>query len=411
MNRVILNRKNKISYLFFLSIIFLFLLFSCKTTYQFSRTSSPPVKEDFNFPEKNELSDYNNLTDSNIRINLLIATGESFLIKSNTIIYKDNKPITTINNEGGNSPDNYYKITLMDAGSTFISFSFFQLDGKNISKVIKVEKKDDKNIYLIANMPLIFYLAGVLSAEMGKSFPAEALKAQSIAARTNLYANGFGNKNDRLYDVINSTNFQVFNFENLQYFIPFVASTDNLVLTYKSQIFFAYFHSHSGGILTTPELVWGKNNSEIYSQIYRIKEDIYSSDSYKWQANIPRFFLKTLFQRAGYNVDGYCENIEVLYIGEDKRISKIKFYFSNKVNLEITGDQFRKIAGTTLIKSTIFTFYYDSASQNYIFNGTGYGHGIGLSQYGAKTMAEKGYNYAQILGFYYNFAELRKYTK
>lgn len=404
-------RLNKILFLVLLLFAFIFIIFSCKTTYQFSRISISTVKEDFNFPEKNELNDYKNLRDSNIRINLLIATGESFLIKSNTTIYKDSNPIKIANNEGDNSISNYYQITLKDAGSTFISFSFFQLDGKNISKVIKVEKKDDKNIYLIANMPLIFYLAGVLSAEMGKSFPAEALKAQSVAARTYLYANGFGSKNDRLYDAINSSNFQVFNFENLQYFIPFVASTDNLVLTYKSQIFFAYFHSHSGGILTTPELVWGKNNSETYSKVYRVKEDIYSSDSYKWHANIGRFFLKTLFQRAGYNVDGYCENIEVLYIGEDKRLSKIKFYFSNKVNLELTGDQFRKIAGTTIIKSTIFTFYYDSETQNFIFNGNGYGHGIGLSQYGAKTMAEKGYNFTQILEFYYNYAELKKYTK
>jgi SpoIID/LytB domain protein len=428
--------------------------------YQFSRSISspnPPIKEDLNFPERKELGQFANLMDSKIRINLLVTSGASFVIKSDTTIYKDNNPVTEANAE----KQNIYEITYKDIGSTFISFSFIFLNDKPISKVLKVEKKDDTNFYLVANIPLIFYLAGVLSAEMGKSFPEEALKAQAVASRTYLYASGFlGNQNNinsfssngsqnllssssssssspssgspsnssplnssssnnsvsssngsntgsakKPYDIENSVNFQVFSFNNIEYFLPIVAQTDNLVLKYDGQVFPTYFHSHSGGILTTPALVWGKNLPYL-SNVYKVKEDIYSKDSYKWNAQIGRFFLKTLFSRAGFDVDGYCSNIEILSIGEDKRISKIKISFSNGKVVELTGDAFRKVVGTTVIKSTNFSFTYDATSQNYIFNGVGYGHGIGLSQFGAKAMAESSFTFDKILSFYYNNATI-----
>lgn len=376
---------------------------SCTTVYQFERSlnkPSPPIKEDFNFPERKELGEFADLIDANIRINLLIGFGTSFIIKSDTTIYKDNKPIE-ISNE---SQQNTYEITYKDIGSTFISFSFISLNEKPVSKVLKVEKKDDTSFFLVANIPLIYYLAAVLTAEMGKSFPEEALKAQAVASRTYLYASGFSNNQNNIkkpYDVESTVNFQVFNFNNTDYFIPIVAQTDNLVLKCNGQIFPAYFHSHSGGILTTPQLVWGKNLLNA-PDVYKVKEDMYSKDSYKWQAQIGRFFLKTLFQRAGFDVDGYCSNIEILGIGEDKRISKIRLTFSNSKTVELSSDAFRKVVGTTVIKSTNFNFNYDSASQNYIFAGIGYGHGIGLSQFGAKAMAESGFTYDKILSFYYN---------
>ncbi|HPC37936.1 MAG TPA: SpoIID/LytB domain-containing protein [Exilispira sp.] len=436
-------KTKKLKFFFCLLILILLLvltLFSCNTMYQFSRTlntQNSPIKDDFNFPEKKELGQYLNLIDSNIRINLLLKTGEKFIIKSDSPIYKDNKAVETVNptqpdNQSQNSTSSqgsdsnktyYYEITAKDIGSTFISFSFISLEDMQVSKVLKVEKKDDTGFYLIANIPLIFYLAGVLSAEMGKSFPDEALKAQAVAARTYLYSSGFSpdlnpsnnqagsntsltlnSKNKKPYDVENSTNFQVFSFKNIEYFIPYVAATDNLVLKYDGSVFPTYFHSHSGGILTTPELVWGKK----ISNVYKVKEDIFSGDSYKWKAEIGRFFLKTLFQRAGFDVDGYCENIEILKIGEDKRVSKIKLSFSNGKIVELTGDAFRKVVGTTVIKSTNFSFTYDASNQNFIFNGIGYGHGIGLSQYGAKTMAERGFSFDRILAFYYDGSKLEK---
>lgn len=399
---------------------------ACATTYEYTRgvssvskNAAPEIKDDFNFPEKKELGKYANLVDANIRINLLLASGTSFIVKSQTPIYKDGKQIEnqTLNQTSSNNQDPIYQyeITYNDIGSRFLSFSNFYLDDKRICKLLKVEKKDEKNFYLIANIPLIYYLAGVISAEMGKSFPPQALKAQTVAARTYFYATSaylknlenIKNKNNQQikpFDIENSVNFQVFNFNNIEYFIDFVAETDNLVLKYQGQIFPAYFHSHSGGILTTPELVWGRT----VVAAYKVKEDIYSGDTYKWKAEIGRFFLKTLFQRSGYEADGYCTNIEVLSLGLDRRIAKLKISFSNGKTFELSGDAFRKVVGTTVIKSTIFTFTYDSASQNYIFNGVGYGHGIGLSQYGAKAMAEKGFDYEQILKFYYNDIEISK---
>lgn len=417
------NLRKIIFLLIFILIIFLFMASSCATTYEFNRSvsnvSTPTIKDDFSFPEKKELGKYANLVDANIRINLLLASGSSFIVKSETPIYKDSRQIENqlSNQTSGSNPSTIYQyeITFKDIGSTFLSFSNFYLDDKKICKVIRVEKKDENNFYLIANIPLIYYLCGVISAEMGKNFPQEALKSQTVAARTYFYATSSyltnlentKNKNTQKinpYDIENSVNFQVFNFNNFEYFIDFVAETDNLVLKYQGQIFPTYFHSHSGGMLTIPELVWGKS----VVAPYKVKEDIYSGDTYKWKAEIGRFFLKTLFQRAGFDVDGYCSNIEILSLGLDKRVAKLRFSFSNGKAVEISGDRFRKVVGTTVIKSTIFNFTYDNISQNYIFTGVGYGHGVGLSQYGAKAMAEKGFEYSQILKFYYNDAEISR---
>ncbi len=381
-------------FFWFILILFTFFLFffSCYTGYQFERiTVEQSIKQDFSYPEKNELGKYSNLTDSKIRVNILIAQGSSFILSSDSTIYKDNKPLET-------SQKNEYEITFKDVNSSFLSFTPLILNGKKISNIIKVEKKDQANIYIISNIPLIYYLAGVISAEMGKSFPPDALKAQAIASRTYFYSNRLENQP---FDIINSTNFQVFNFENIEYFIPIVASVDNLVLTYKGKVFPSFFHSHSGGILTTPELVWGKSKIEYYS-IYKVKKDLYSKPDYSWKAEVGRFFLKTLFLKYGFAVDGYCSNIEILSIGIDSRIAFLKLTFSNGKVIELNGDSFRKIVGTTVIKSTNFNFSYDSNTQNYIFSGIGYGHGIGMSQYGAKTMAENGFNYEYILLFYYN---------
>ncbi len=410
-NEVRNYRLNKFNLLIFsLIVVILFVtLFSCNTVYQFQRVSTQPVKDNFDLPEKSELGKFANSVDANIRINLLLAIGTNFVIKSDSTIYKDKVAIQSQNSNTSTANSNSieYEITYKDIGSTFISFTPICLNGKRVSKVLKVQKKDATSFYLIANIPLIFYLSGVISAEMGKSFPAEALKAQAVAARTYFYVSKLNNKP---YDIENSVNFQVFNLDNLEYFLPIVAEVDNLVLTYKGEIFPTYFHSHSGGILTTPELVWGsKDPKSILSQVYRVKEDYYSSESYKWTAEIGRFFLKTLFARAGFDVDGYCSNIEIASIGPDKRISQLKLTFSNGKIIEIKGDAFRKVVGTTVIKSTNFTFSYNASSQNYIFNGAGYGHGIGMSQYGAKAMAEQGFKYESILLFYYNDVEIKKY--
>ncbi|HPB48646.1 MAG TPA: SpoIID/LytB domain-containing protein, partial [Exilispira sp.] len=216
-----------------------------------------------------------------------------------------------------------------------------------------------------------------------------------IAARTYFWATKL---EDKPYDITNSINSQVFLYDNISFFIPLVAQTDNLVLLYDDKIFPAYFHSNSGGILTTPDRVWGKTSSPVF----QVKPDPYSDDYTIWKADIGRYFIKTLFERAGYAVDGYATSIKVDSVGIDKRATTVTVSFSNNKTYTTSSDAFRKIVGTTVIKSTIFSVCYNENSQNFTFSGYGYGHGVGLSQIGAKNMAEKGFNYLQILAFYYN---------
>ncbi|HOV45761.1 MAG TPA: SpoIID/LytB domain-containing protein [Exilispira sp.] len=371
-------------------IFFLLILSSCTETYQYIRETTGPGGEGFvqSFPEKKDLGIYSSCIDANIRVRMLITEDSSFEVFSDSPIYKDGDLLDT-------SVDGSYIIKEVEQVSTFVSETGFTFKEKNYGKQLIVQRKDSNTLYLISSMPLIYYLAGVARAEMGMKFPEEAIKAQIIAARTYFWATKL---EDKPYDITNSINSQVFLYDNISFFIPLVAQTDNLVLLYDYKIFPAYFHSNSGGILTTPDRVWGKTSSPVF----QVKPDPYSDDYTIWKADIGRYFIKTLFERAGYAVDGYATSIKVDSVGIDKRATTVTVSFSNNKTYTTSSDAFRKIVGTTVIKSTIFSVCYNENSQNFTFSGYGYGHGVGLSQIGAKNMAEKGFNYLQILAFYYN---------
>lgn len=333
--------------------------------------------------------------ESSSMVRILIAKGASFTVTSESALYVDSV------DSGGS----VLKLDETYVGKKVLSLTRILFDGKSAGNLVTVAREGSA-LCLVSLLPLNNYLAGVLKGEMGLSFPGEALKAQAVAARTYYLAKRAENGN-KPYDITGTVEHQVVAFEDIDKLIPYVDATAGECLTYNGAIITAFFHASSGGMLTTPSLVWGDAGQYPYYSVY---SDPWSDKKVKWQVQIGRFFMKTLFVRAGLTVaaDAFATAVAVTSYGPDLRAKTISVTFSDGSRHAVGGEQLRKIVGWGVIKSTLFTVSYREQSQEFVFEGIGAGHGVGMSQWGARTMADAGKTYREILAFYYTGCALQQ---
>ncbi len=366
-----LNKKYIIT-LFFIILLFTLSCSSSNSYTYFRDSSSNTVKEEQNISQKK--------IPNNIYIKILIDKGNSFSISiGNNTINLNEKDINKIYY----NPKNEYIY-----------------NNKRIGNMITV-KKVSNSLSLCKMLNIEDYVAGVLSAEMGTAFKKEALKAQAIAARTYIYEKIYKNPN---FIVTNSTLHQVYSSKNISYFKKISKSTENIILSYKNQPIQVFYHSSSGGIITTPYNVWKGSKLSYYS----IKQDPFSKGIKDWELNIGKYFLRKKLQNKYPSISSSCyvTRLDIYKRKTDMRVETIIIFFSNNEKLTLSGYEFRQIIGTTKLKSTMFSI--DKKGENFIFSGHGYGHGIGMSQYGANEMAKQDKTYKEILKFYYKDINFQK---
>ena len=240
----------------------------------------------------------------------------------------------------------------------------------------------------IMEISLDEYLYGVVKNEMGTSYKtdgkvkqvgSEALKAQAVASRTYAVYQILQNE-DAEYDVTATTKDQVYRAGNVPEIVKdAVDFTSGQVMTYDDEVICAYFFSTSGGHTESPENVW--YSALPYLEGVEDPYEPYIEGKSEWTARIPA---------SKYG------KIKVLDTDEFDRVTELK------VGSEVlTKNNIRMKLGASLIKSTWFEVEYDDETDEYVFSGKGYGHGVGMSQYGAMGMAEAGFNYQEILSWYY----------
>lgn len=271
----------------------------------------------------------------------------------------------------------------------FVMFCTVSYAGVDVPENVRIKLNNGS----IIELGLDEYLYGVVLAEMGTSYKVngktklvdiEALKAQAVAARTYAVYNINRSKNED-FDLTVTTNDQVYKDGcSDAKIIEAVDSTSGQVITYNGEIICAYFYSASGGRTEVPENVWF--SSLPYLKSVDDPYEPYIDGRTEWVARIP--------------ADKYGK-IEILERNENGRVQKLKIgdeiYSKNNIRIKL---------GTLLIKSTWFDVSYDKNTDEYVFSGRGNGHGVGMSQYGAMGMAEAGFNYQEILKWYYNDIEL-----
>lgn len=235
------------------------------------------------------------------------------------------------------------------------------------------------------------YLIGVIGAEMPASFSIEALKAQAILART--YAMKKIEKNEKLTDTVSTQSYKdndqlksLWNNEYSKYYSKIkqaVEETDGITLKYNGEYIEAVYHSTSNGKTEDSKNVW--KNSFPY---------LISVDS-SWDLNTTPYLrtvnkdLNSVLTTLGVNYENI--NFEIISRNASGRVENIK------VGDHIfTGIEFRNLLG---LRSADFDV--SIVGNEVVITTRGYGHGVGMSQYGANKMAEAGNNYSQILNHYY----------
>lgn len=337
---------------------------------------------------------------------LVLKTNSKTKISSDTLLRIENANI---------SPRKEYEINIKNnkiaVNENIINSETIQISSDN--NLIKINKKryrgviligiEDNNLVFINKLDIESYLYGVLPAEIAPNWPYEVLKAQAVAARSFAIYNLNKNKNSlyNLSDCVLSQVYSGYNIEN-EMTNNAVNDTKGEVLIYNNEVIQAFFHANSGGRTASSEEVWGGKLDYLISinDQYSINEK-----NYKWNYKIS---LKEIARYLEKNkiITGNIYEMKINNRTESGRVDKIKIYCNNGI-IEIKGKDFRNYIGVDKIRSTNFSI--QQKNDELFFEGFGWGHGVGLSQEGAKKMAEIGKNYTDILYFYYKGVKLVKF--
>ena len=290
----------------------------------------------------------------------------------------------------------------------FIVVCLYNLDNKKeielkyvYNTIIRVKRMSSGDI---EEIPFEEYIVGVLAGEMPIYFEKEAFKAQAVAARSYaLKRIEYNNKKE--YDVVDSVMNQVYldndylknawkddYVNNINKLREVVNETSGEYLVYDGKVIDAMFFSTSNGYTEDVEMVFNVDLPYLQSVKSAWDEDV--SSSFR--------SVKTI------SLDSFYDNLELDYSNYlDFKVLK-RSSTNRIISLQINGKEFsgRDLYNKLGLKSTDFTL--KQVGDNVVINTIGYGHGVGMSQYGALGMAKEGYTYKEILSYYYYGTEIKK---
>ncbi len=275
------------------------------------------------------------------------------------------------------------------------------LNNRRFRGNIEIIKNSDQKLLVVNEVDIENYLYGVLRTEMPYYWPLEALKAQAVCARTfALYQNSINTNKD--YDLTNDVYSQVYGGKSSEKFWSnrAVNKTIGEVLTYQDKLFPAYFHSTSGSHTENVTQVWGGSS---IAPLKGVKDPFCErSPHYRWKYTIKLTEIQAKLSAGGYN-PGKISGIITGKRNASGRVREVKIK-GRKGTVTIPANKFRHLVGINLIRST--NFRVEIIPSYAKFSGLGWGHGVGLCQWGAYVMARRGYKYKQILEYYYPGAKI-----
>jgi stage II sporulation protein D len=319
--------------------------------------------------------------------------NRSFIIKSQQMTVTPSNPGIIINNsEFGRI------VKIITPVDTLI-----KVDKNNYRGSIEIRRGDRDSLLVINEIDVEDYLKGVLNEEISAKWHHESLKAQAVVARTYaLYQKE--RRKDNPYHLEATTADQVYGGARNEDERTNRAAEDTkgIVLTYDGRLAKAFYHSASGGITEDVADVWG-GEGESYLKPVKCDFDR-DAPNYQWEIKMDKTDMETALLRNGIKTDD-ISSIETVSFTSSKRVAEL--YITHRSGMEkISGVDFRRIIGYDTIKSALFRVKENG--DGFIFYGRGSGHGVGLCQWGAKGMAEKGYSFIDILKYYYQGIEVKR---
>lgn len=280
--------------------------------------------------------------------------------------------------------------------------------------------QDERGLRIINELPLEDYLCGVVPSEMPASYPMEALKAQAVCARTYACVQMQGSKLEKLgAQVDDSVSFQVYqNSPEADSAKEAVRDTQGQVLLNNGVPIHAYYFSTSHGRTSTDE-VWEASVPAAYLKSVACSYDA-SQPWYQWSVILPKEKLLQNVRKKFSDVNA-VETLEIRETGEGEAVLNLVVHTDKgekelhseyeirsllaPLGQSITRQDGSMAKGGSLLPSAYFTAE-EIRDENknltgYRILGGGYGHGVGMSQNGAKGMADMGKSCEEILTYFY----------
>lgn len=315
--------------------------------------------------------------------------------------------------------------------------SELQTLGKTYRGAVTVHANTSGSMSVLNVLGLEQYVQGVVPEEVVPSWPTPALEAQAVAART--YAlHSMKSKQNSMYDIGTTTADQVYGGKSSEFVSTNTAvkRTHGVVITYQGQPINALFHSDGGGYTEDSVNLWGND----LPYLKGVQDYSNHEGTTVWNVITSRQSIEQKLAGASKSV-GYLQKIELSPLSErpmkvqDRGVSgrvKAMKFIGEKGSISLTGEQVQGIFG---LKSTLFDFYvgqtppsriqgasvkvnhiFSKANQTVTIHGYGWGHGLGLSQWGAAEMASRKEAsqpdyYKVILQHYYQGTALSKLYK
>jgi len=276
-----------------------------------------------------------------------------------------------------------------------------RINGKNYRGLFDFYPAE-KGVLVVNEIPVEEYLVGLINCEISSLWPAEAVKAQAVIARSYAIFQKDARRN-ALYHLESSVMDQVYDGVDIEdsRAARAVDETAGEVLTYNGGIIQAFYHSNCGGHTEAAENVWGAGISYLQGVECRY---CLNTPSARWEMVLPLKRIESLLKSGGYPVAGLKE----IRTGRHNRSGRITdmTLAAAKGDVTISAVNFRKTIGYSVIKSTNFSVR--QKGDELLFSGAGNGHGVGLCQWGSKQRAGDGFNYREILAYYYPGVRIEK---
>jgi stage II sporulation protein D len=288
----------------------------------------------------------------------------------------------------------HLEITSLDGKPIKTGDSFYRGD-------ILIHLNAQWRLEVINRLSVEEYVMGLMKAEISPSWPFESLKAQAVVARTYaLYQ--IDRNHTRIYDLKASSDSQVYSGiagedpkTNLA-----VETTKGEVLITAGGYLPSFYHACCGGHTEDAQYVFYDHPALIGVPCEFCKD----SPHFEWENKISPVQLRNLFLRQLYRM-GTINSIRILNRNPNGRIETLLIVHSLGQEI-LNGKQLRALIGNNIIRSTNFQITTQEEDGSFVFKGLGWGHGVGLCQWGAKAMAEQGANYKDIINHYYPIASM-----
>ena len=261
---------------------------------------------------------------------------------------------------------------------------------------------EDRGLLVVNELPLEEYLVGLINSEISSTWPLEAIKAQAVIARTYALYQKEARKTAR-YHLEATVSDQVYHGAHAEddRAAEGVKETSGETLIYNGVPAQTFFHANCGGHTEAADQVWSGKIPYLAGVPCRYCLD---TPTAAWEVTLPLAKIEGLLKSGGVAVAG-LRGLEAGPRNESGRLTSLRLK-TDGVPQELAATAFRKALGTTVIRST--GFEVTVADDQARFKGTGYGHGVGLCQWGARGRAAEGFSYREILEYYYPGTVLKK---